>query len=52
MVKDFDALVLLIFEDAVKLETVSVQLCEVERTEILVISLVNEDGVHIEEEAV
>ena len=28
------------------------QLCEVKRTEILVISLVNEDGVNIEEEAV
>jgi hypothetical protein len=52
MVEDLDALVLLIFEDAVKLETVSVQLCEVERTKILVISLVHEDGVHIEEEAV
>jgi hypothetical protein len=52
MVKDLDALVLLIFEDAIQLETVSVQLREVERPEILVISLVHEDGVYIEEEAV
>ena len=52
MVKDLDALVLLIFEDAIQLETVSVQLREVEGPEILVISLVHEHGVHIEEEAV
>ena len=52
MVEDFDPLILLIFEDAVELETVSVQLGEVERSKILVISLVHEHCVHIEKEAV
>lgn len=52
MVEDLDALILLIFEDAIELEAVSVQLGKVERPEILVVALVHEDGVHIEEEAV
>jgi hypothetical protein len=52
MVEDLDALILLIFEDAIELEAVSVQLGKVEWPEILVVALIYEDGVYIEEEAV
>jgi hypothetical protein len=52
MVEDLDALILLIFEDAIELEAVSVKLGKVERPKIFVVALVHEDGVNIEEEAV
>jgi len=51
MMEDLDSLVLLIFEDAVEFQAISVQLCKVERPEILVIPLINKHIVHIEEEA-